>query len=115
LSRYHRNDRETLQDEQLVLQYLCTNPGAAAAHKLKSRLSTCQWRSADHSAVFEALQRLSSASTAAQLREQLPAQLTRLGFPDLDCEIYFEGEISEGHKLPDLVRTLLRVARASSK
>jgi hypothetical protein len=115
LPRYHRNASETLHDEQLALQFLCTNPGGAAAHKLKSRLSTYKWRSADHSVVYEALNHLSSASTAAQLREQLPAQLTRLGFPDIDYRIYLEGEISEGHKLPDLVKTLLRVARASSK
>jgi replicative DNA helicase len=95
LSDDPRNATDILHTEQLLLKSLCTDPGTAKSEQLKSSLSNYKWCSTDHSIVFQALNRLSSASTAAQLREQLPSQLTRMGFPDVNCEIFFEGEITE--------------------
>ena len=115
MPRYHRNDSETLQDERLALQFLCANPAASAAQKLKSRLSSYKWRNADHSVVFEALTRLNFAATAAQLREQLPAQLTRLGFPDVNYEVFFEGQIPKESEIPALTETLRRGATSAPR
>jgi hypothetical protein len=114
LSNDPGNATEILHTEQLILKFLCASPAAGTAQDLKSSLASYKWHTHDHSVVFEALQRLSSASTPAQLREQLPAQLTRMGFPDVNYEIFFEGEIPEVNELPALVKTLLRVAPESS-
>lgn len=47
------------------------------------------WREPDHQAIYNALSRLRPASPS-QLRERLPARLTRFGFPDVEWENLFE-------------------------
>ncbi len=51
-------------------------------------LSNHVWQDAEHRVVFEAIQRLSS-SDPKLLQEQLPAQATRMGFPDVSWDNYF--------------------------
>jgi hypothetical protein len=110
VSDHPGNATEIFEAEQLLLKFLCAHPAAATAQEIKSQLSSYKWRNPDHSVVFEALNRLNSARTATQLREQLPAQLTRLGFPDVNYEIYFEGKIPEERQIPALIETLRRAA-----
>jgi hypothetical protein len=59
--------------------------------------------------VFEALGRLRDASalTPSELREQLPAQATRMGFPDVSWDNYFGQNRSEQRNVRDLVDELL--------
>ena len=49
-----------------------------------------RWVGPDHQTIFEALVRLASVPASA-LRERLPAEATRMGFPDIQWEAYFEG------------------------
>jgi hypothetical protein len=69
-------------------------------------LSSHVWQDAEHRVVFEAIQRLSS-SDPQLLREQLPAQTTRMGFPDVNWENYFIPAGKTDGDFDALVRDLL--------
>ena len=58
--------------------------------------------------VFESLCALSSSLTPAQLREQLPAQATRLGFPDVAWENYLTRDNVDADDIPSLIEQLLK-------
>jgi hypothetical protein len=64
------------------------------------------WQDAEHGVVFEAIQRLCS-SDPQLLREQLPAQTTRMGFPDVSWENYFAPLSEAPTDFEALVRELL--------
>lgn len=83
--------------ERKILRVLCgaradtsppsdSNPASRAS--AVSSLLSYRWRDAEHRIVFEALARLPGRG-AAELRRQLPAQATRMGFPDVCWENYF--------------------------
>lgn len=99
--------KRILDLERDTLCALCIRASANARHETVMRdLSNHVWQDAEHRIVFEAIQRLSS-SDPRLLREQLPAQTTRMGFPDVNWENYFmpAGEV-EGD-FDALVRELL--------
>jgi len=51
-------------------------------------LAAYQWQEPEHAVVFQAIQSI-SLLPHAEWREELPAQATRLGFPDVDWQHYF--------------------------
>jgi hypothetical protein len=65
-------------------------PTTATAKRaaILAQLRTHRWQDPEHRVVFEALTMLPGRE-AAELREQLPAQATRMGFPDVNWEEYF--------------------------
>jgi len=73
-------------------------------------LSNHVWQDAEHRVVFEAIQRLSS-SDPKLLREQLPAQATRMGFPDVSWDNYFAAQPGTKLDFGSLVRELLAVPK----
>ena len=80
---------EILEAEQVVLRSLCQQPFAPAQRKEIVRiLAGYAWQSGEHQILFEALHQLQIAS-AEMLREQLPAILTRKGFPEVNLASYF--------------------------
>jgi hypothetical protein len=75
--------------ERETLCALCIRGSANARETTVMReLSNHVWQDAEHRVVFEAIQRLSS-SDPKLLQEQLPAQATRMGFPDVSWDHYF--------------------------
>ena len=99
--------------ERETLCALCVRASMNAQHPTAMReLSNHAWQDAEHRVVFEAIQRLSS-SDPKLLREQLPAQATRMGFPDVSWENYFS-PAGEGKKdFEAIVRELLAAPRAA--
>jgi hypothetical protein len=89
------------------------DPAALAAKRatILAQLRTHRWQDPEHRVVFEALTLL-PGHHATELREQLPAQATRMGFPDVNWEEYFAvatddsaieslvAELLAGDKLP---------------
>jgi len=103
--RIHELERETLRA-------LCIRASANARRQYTMReLSNHVWQDAEHRVVFEAIQRLSS-SDPRLLREQLPAQTTRMGFPDVDWENYFMAEGQAESDFDALVRDLLAAPKS---
>lgn len=85
--------------ERRFLRALCREGADSCAHAglddqsragAVSGLLSHNWQDAEHRIVFEALARLPGRD-AAELRRQLPAQATRMGFPDIQWETYFAG------------------------
>jgi hypothetical protein len=75
----------------------------------KSRLAGYAWRDPDNRVVFETLCQVRNANTPgpSELSEQLPAQATRLGFPDVNWENYLGYAASDQRYIRDLVDELL--------
>ena len=79
--------------ERSVLRALCAgapDSGGSTISATKALLEKYAWRDPDNRVVFESLCGLSSGLSPEQVREQLPAQATRLGFPDVDWENYLK-------------------------
>ena len=79
--------------ESRILRALCSNPSSgtdnpAARAIILTQLHPHRWQDSEHRVVFEALTALPGRD-ATELREQLPAQATRMGFPDVNWENYF--------------------------
>jgi hypothetical protein len=83
--------------ESRILRALCAEPPqsrslgvhhASVRVAILAKLRAHRWQNPEHRLVFEALALLPGRD-ASELREQLPAQATRMGFPDVDWEEYF--------------------------
>jgi hypothetical protein len=73
----------------------------------KTLLNKYVWQDPDNRVVFESLSGLSSRLTPAQLREQLPAQATRLGFPDVAWGNYLASKNGDAGDVRRLIEQLL--------
>ncbi|HEX5424410.1 MAG TPA: hypothetical protein VFW94_12755 [Candidatus Acidoferrales bacterium] len=71
-----------------LLQYFCRSGLRSISPDDIRALSAHSWAAPDHQIVFDALFRLANIPPAA-LRHQLPAEATRMGFPDVAWEKYF--------------------------
>jgi hypothetical protein len=94
--------------ERDVLRTLCAWVGAAAKWEAVNRsLSSYAWQEPEHKVVYEALRRIRSRSTKAW-RDQLPAQATRMGFPDVDWQSYLDANETplSQKQLEELIRDL---------
>jgi hypothetical protein len=98
--------------ELKVLRALCANPSAEGSRKMVIReLSIRTWENAEHRIVFEAITRLGGRDPQ-RLREDLPAQATRMGFPDVDWGAYLVPEGAPPTDLEALVRDLTAASSA---
>jgi hypothetical protein len=103
--------------ESRILRRLCseqsafaapgTHPGSGRATIL-AQLRAHRWQDPEHRVVFEALTALPGRQST-ELREQLPAQATRMGFPDVNWDHYF---VASDDKAPidTLVAELLAIS-----
>jgi hypothetical protein len=105
--------QQVFELERETLCALCVRASLNAQHPTAMReLSNHIWQDAEHRVVFEAIQRLSS-SDPKLLREQLPAQTTRMGFPDVSWENYFSPAPQHEKDFEALVRELLAAPKAT--
>ncbi|MGH9447448.1 MAG: hypothetical protein ACRD3O_17195 [Terriglobia bacterium] len=94
--------------EQDVLRVLCQGTAEGPVRELaRAALQHYQWREPVHQAIFEALLAVPCESSET-IRAELPARLTRMGFPDVDWEKLFEGSLLSRPEGEDLVRRLGR-------
>ena len=77
-----------------------------------AQLRPHRWQDSEHRVVFEALTALPDRD-ATELREQLPAQATRMGFPDVNWENYFASAAADS-AIETLVAELLATSRKLS-
>lgn len=75
--------------EATVLRAVCMGTAQGSVKETaKSLLADYRWRSSLHEALWKALSK-SLTEDAQKLKEWLPAELTRLGFPDAAWEDFF--------------------------
>jgi len=77
------------------------------------QLSTRIWESAEHRVVFDAITRLGGRDPQ-RLRDELPAQATRMGFPDVGWEAYLAPGEAPPNDLEALVRDLTAASSADA-
>lgn len=71
----------------------------------KSLLADYQWRSLLHKALWKALSK-SPTEDSQKLKEWLPAELTRLGFPDVAWENFFTPAAISKQEAISLIRQM---------
>ena len=97
---------EILEAEQVVLRSLCQEPFAPAQRKEIARiLAGYNWHSGEHEILFEILNQ-SRITRLGSFREQLPATLTRKGFPDVDLASYFVARATTAGEALSVARAL---------
>jgi hypothetical protein len=74
--------------ERAVLRRLCETGLAGVAPDAVGLLTRYPWAVPDHRTIFEALVRLRSVSPGS-LRGRLPAEATRMGFPEIAWDNFF--------------------------
>jgi hypothetical protein len=92
--------------ERELLAALCQGSLDEKRRKeLLRRLDTHTFAMPDHEVVFRALRKLPTIKPE-RVREALAAAVTRMGFPDADLNIYFEGHAPVEENLANLLREL---------
>lgn len=111
-NRMQPNPKENtrMESERQVLRFLCAGGADAAAQQnVARRLADYSWRDADHEILFEAIGELLAREPRRILRE-LPAAITRRGFPDIACEWLAEDSAMDSTDAMELTEKLLRAS-----
>ena len=89
-----------------MLQALCQGtPQGSVRATARDMLRTYRWREPLHHVIFEVV--LSIPTEAPEvIRDQLPARLTRRGFPDVDIEDLFKPHGLSKEEAEHLIRQL---------
>jgi hypothetical protein len=96
------DDQSVVDSERQVLRALCQ--GALDTRSNLNTLRSYRWCDSVHQAIFDFL--ISRPAASAELiREQLPAHLTRRGFPDFDLS-WFRTEIPAEEDVEMLIQRL---------
>ena len=89
-----------------MLRALCQGtPQGSVRETAKDILRTYRWREPLHHVIFEVILGIPTEVPEA-IRTQLPARLTRRGFPDVDIEDLFEPHGLSKEEAEHLIRQL---------
>src|ERR1039458_2790813 len=111
MPRHHESDT-VLHLERRILRALCGSANTPAAWDgLTSQLADHTWQEPEHRVVYEALRQIRSRDPKTR-REQLPAQATRMGFPDVEWTAYLSPEGGEKTDAKQLIARLKAAAAA---
>ena len=100
--------RSVIEIERRVLGALCRSGSEAALRECARKLlADYRWSDAAHQAVFEIMMNFPCAGTEA-FREQIPARLTRRGFPDFDFDRLFDAPTAKASEAEKWMRELVR-------
>jgi hypothetical protein len=102
----NQSSERTSSLERRILQALCALEITPQNwDRFAASLSDYSWREPDHRVVYDALRGIRSHDASTR-RDQLPAQVTRMGFPDVDWSLYIgSGEMAEA-EIEELIRRL---------
>jgi hypothetical protein len=94
--------------ERKILCWLCAQRSAeVAASQVRQKLASYAWRDAENRVVFESLTQLARGLAPVEIREQLPAQATRMGFPDVNWENYLGHSKTAERDIHEMLEQLL--------
>ena len=103
--------RDTKEIELRVLGALCAAPlSLDDRSKALRSLANYNWILPDHRVIYEVLRRSRQPNSAA-LRENIVAEITRLGFPDIDVEPFFNPCNLTKPEIDGLANALLAAGR----
>jgi hypothetical protein len=101
--------------ERELLRQLChARLTRAAWAKIQRNLRAYAWQDIEHGLVYAAIQHL-GVRDSLLLREQLPAEATRMGFPDVDWQPYFspEAKATRRPRTPQIARLMGQLLAAA--
>jgi|SRR5579862_507720 len=106
--------RDSEEIERRLLRALCAGPLSLddRSEALRS-LAHYDWILPDHRVIYEALRRSSQRNSAA-LREHIVAEITRLGFPGIDVEPFFNPCSLTKPEIVELTNRLLAAGRRAA-
>lgn len=81
------------------------NPVREALRDAVRDLADYSWLGTEHAVVYMAIAKLQPSGDAT-IWEELPAQVTRMGFPDVDWKLYLQPNDAPRVEIAELVRTL---------
>jgi len=94
--------------EREILRALCKDSRSRAKRKeITAQLAAHIWNHSENRVVYEAICRLGNRN-ASILRAELPAEATRMGFPDIDWKAYFDSPPVTAAAISDLICQLKR-------
>ena len=105
------DEESIIEAERRVLQAICQGTGEGSVRETAKRvLNGYRWREPSHQVIFEVL--LTIPSDVPQvIQEQLPARVTRRGFPDAEWEKIFVPHNLTREKAEGLMRKLTEADR----
>ncbi len=102
------DEQRIIRTERLVLQALCQGtPEGSVWEAGRSILENYRWRDSSHRIFYQVVVSLPTGAPDI-IREQLPARLTRRGFPDMAWEELFEPHPLSKENAESLMRELVR-------
>ncbi len=101
------DDQSVIDSERQVLRAVCQ--GALDSRAKLNTLRSYRWRESVHQVIFDFLIGMPGAN-AELMREQLPAHLTRRGFPDFDLS-WFRTKIPAEEDVGMLIQRLRATAK----
>lgn len=103
------------QLERALLSALCSaNLSTSERSTILLRLAGHTWRDADHQVIYTVLRSAPKLERAA-LRTHLVAEVTRLGFPDIDFTDYFVPSALSNTDVAKLAGSLLGAGPSAAK
>jgi len=103
-----KNDPSSVDNERQVLRALCQ--GALDSRAALNTLRSYRWRESLHQVIFDLLI-TNPGANADLMQEQLPALLTRRGFPDFDLTWLQPKTVTE----KDLERLIQRLRATATR
>jgi len=106
--------RGIIAAERQLLHRFFSGAANAQIGQFIGELSAYSWREPEHATVFEAIRALAPPpSSVASWREELPAQATRMGFPDVEWTKYFGDSGAADEGAPSLDELISRVRQSA--
>jgi hypothetical protein len=98
--------------ERQLIRLLCSRDvRPAELRRLAAEFSSRSWRDAEHEMIFRAICDLAGRDHQS-LRSELPAQATRMGFPDVEWSIYLDASARPESSLEEIIGELKRLDAA---
>lgn len=99
------------ENEEQLLRFLCASgEDIANQRELVQKLRQYSWRDNDHRILFEAIGEL-LAHNSREIILQLPAALTRRGFPDISCDALSAPSVLNSATVLALAEEILRASQ----
>ena len=99
--------RNTEEVERLLLGALCAGPLSSEDRSdILRSIADYNWIHPDHRVIYEALRRSRHRESPA-LREHIVSEITRLGFPDIEVEPFFNPCTLTKAEIVELANALL--------
>lgn len=98
--------RAIVSIERQILRALCSDNARAETGHFVRELSSYSWRDPEHATVFQAIRSL-AARGRTSWRDELPAEVTRMGFPDVEWPRYLAAAKAQEFSMRELIACLL--------